>query len=160
MGLLTSRIAIFALLLLIGLVGRYIAAIVVGVYYPCSLPALTAYQARHQVGHLMRTAGINQKAFDLIAGLPRMGATAQRIHGLSDNCRDCIMNSASIGPFQSIWEASLIFPSLQTTRGHPEWVTQLVVLQIGSCQAVWIPSSVDRSVIARLAYPSRIKARA
>lgn len=145
MGLVISKIAA-ALLVLALLVGGYVVAVLAGAYYPCSLPALTAYQAKQQVGHFMRTAGVNQKALDLISGLRRMGADTQIIDRLNDNCRDCILSTESIDALQSVWAASLIFPVLgrQTTSLTSGWHmgTQHVVLQIGLCRAVWIERSL------------------
>ncbi len=68
-----------------------------------------------------------------------MGADKEIIDGFSDNCRTCIgLHTESIGPLQSIWEASLIFPSREGAIDG-RWY---VVIQIGSCQAVWIERSL------------------
>jgi hypothetical protein len=100
--------------------------------YPCELPAFTVRHARKQAGHFMRSQ--SARMLELVSGLQGMGAGPKIIDALRDDCRNCILTTESIGPLQSIWAASLIFPS--------DGRTMHVVVHVASCRAMIIERSL------------------
>jgi hypothetical protein len=107
-------------------VGCYIA----GLYYPCSLPAFTAYRARQQVGHFMRTAGVDQKALNL-----------------SPDCKGWVRTKRKLSPSATTAGAASAYTFATESFGNP--VPRAVKISCASTDVEQDANAAVRNAIAR-----------